>query len=356
MSEQLRLLIRNQGQLSELVLLQSLRILKGKRVVFLALWDNQKVLVKLFAHKRHWVREIRGLDYLIKQSIRCPDKLFAGAAEAAFNLDSYSIDVDVKVHILVTQYFEHAVSFRTLWRSELPEQVRRLQFADLLRTIAQHHQAGIVQNDLHLGNFLVVQNSIVSIDGDAIDYQPKLALRKCYEQLGILLVQSFPRFDDLLESLLFEYFKARNLEADTATYENIISYRDKHRLIASQKWLNKCYRNSTQTKALVTSRKKIYIVQEFVSSELLLKLSAFTTNNPGHESQWADDKHRYVATRYTHNVVSKRRRWLKENQASIDWQYAQNEVFIGEAKRSPVALVLLTLGPWHRVGYFVHTN
>lgn len=354
-NESLRLRIRHQEQLSELVFLQALRILKGKRVVFVGRWNNQKVLAKIFTHKRHWLREIRGLNLLTEHSVKCPDKLFSGTAIEAFNLEQYDIDSSEKIHVLIIEYFERAINFRTHWRSELEQQQRVLLFTKLFRLIAIHHQAGIVQKDLHLGNFLILQDRLVSIDGDAIDYQPELTLEKCYEQLGILLVQSFPQFDDLLASLLPEYFKERKLVLRQSVWAKILKYRDKHRIIAKNSRINKSYRESTHFKVIQNLRQQICIAREFVSKEMENKLLQLAEDRLNQELTWTDENYGYIATRYTNHVASERRNWLKENQASICWQQAQTEIFFGEATQSPVALVLITFGPFQRVGYFVQT-
>ncbi len=59
----------------------------------------------------------------------------------------------------------------TVWNSNKEESV----YADLQKQIVQKiavlHNAGIKQNDLHLGNFLISNNRIYTIDGDGVDFK-----------------------------------------------------------------------------------------------------------------------------------------------------------------------------------------
>ncbi|MBV1928657.1 MAG: hypothetical protein KUG81_04015, partial [Gammaproteobacteria bacterium] len=61
---------------------QLLRALPGKRLVYRGVFDNRRVIVKLFLQRRHarrhWKREIAGLEALSNHNISLPEILFSG--------------------------------------------------------------------------------------------------------------------------------------------------------------------------------------------------------------------------------------------------------------------------------------
>lgn len=356
MNHQKSININKDGKLNCITLINPLRVLAGKRIVFEAMWEGQTVLVKVFAKKKHWLREEKGLGYLSKFSLRSPACLFSGEIVKYTHLEQYGIAFEEQLYVLILEFYKEAESFRALWRSTaLSTQHRTILFSKLLVLIAEHHGAGVVQKDLHLGNFLVVKESLVAIDGDAIDYIPSLSVKECKKQLGILLAQSFPRYDSLLESLLFVYFKERELILDVEAIEDVVKNRNIAREIAKKNWLNKIYRESTQFHVLKTFMHHVCIDRSFINTEFSARIMGLIDNDK-EIVEWSDEQYEYQATLYV-RCVKLAGRWLKENEASNEWKEAQLKVFFGEQiTQQPVALVLKALGPFHLSGYFVQAT
>ena len=146
-----------------LVLVQQLlRILPGKRVVGQGIWNGCPVLVKLFiaeGSRRHWNRERRGLDALRTAKIVTPEVLLAAELPGGG-------------HVFLTRFIESAVSLLDAWQAAWQSPGGQAAAVDVLRpalvVLGTMHAAGLVQNDLHLGNFLRQGENLFVIDGDDV--------------------------------------------------------------------------------------------------------------------------------------------------------------------------------------------
>ena len=356
MTKQATILIDNEGRKNKIRLLKPLRVLRGKRVVFVASWQEETVLVKLFSKEKYWSRELTGLGFLSRFKLASPQCLYSGQVAESSNLQQFGMKPKKQMYVLVLEFYKNALDFRTQWRSEsLHESKRKELFSKLLILLAQHHQSGVIQSDLHLGNFLIVNNDLVTIDGDAVEHHCSLSIKECYRQLGILLAQSFPKYDAMLEALLPRYFNERKLEYNRLIIKEILNSREIARKIAKKNWVNKVYRESSQFKIFKTFSYYICISRAFDNIEFHNR--AFNLiNDTKNIVEWNDGKYQYKATRYVNTLYSGGR-CLKENEASIHWLNAQLKLFFGENSVAiPVALVLNTLGPFHKSGFFVQAK
>ncbi|MFN3580739.1 MAG: lipopolysaccharide kinase InaA family protein, partial [Pseudomonas sp.] len=181
---------------------QWLRILPGKRLVGRALLDGEAVLVKLFisrAAQRHWQRERLGIEALLKAQITTPALLSSGELEGGG-------------YYLVSRFLDQAQSLQDLWLA-LPErnpensQARQL-VEQVLVALAQMHAQGLIQSDLHLGNFLQWQEQLYVIDGDAVSSlspgEPISAAR-AEDNLGRFFAQLPVAWEEHVELLLASY-------------------------------------------------------------------------------------------------------------------------------------------------------
>ncbi len=170
----------------ELVVQRLLRVLPGKRVVGEALLDGQRVLAKLFIAKasaRHWQQEQSGIEALRAATIPTPDLLAATPLAGGG-------------HALLTRFLEPAASLAEVWARVAdgvpgtPPAVAVLFPA--LALLRQMHMAGLVQDDLHMGNFLSCEGVLFVIDGDAVrslSAGKPLAMPEAVRNLAILLAQ-----------------------------------------------------------------------------------------------------------------------------------------------------------------------
>ena len=147
---------------NEVVVSRLLRVLPGKRVVGEGQWRGRRVLVKLFvggASARHWRQEKAGVEALLNAGILTPDLLLATSLPAGG-------------HVLLTRYLDAAQSLAQAWLPVADFPAGHAAALDVLRpafrVLGAMHAAGLVQQDLHLGNFLRCADEVFVIDGDAV--------------------------------------------------------------------------------------------------------------------------------------------------------------------------------------------
>lgn len=186
---------------STLTLKAVTRYLPSKRLAGFASWKNAEVFVKLFFGKsacRYATRDCQGLQHLSAAKISAPTVLWFGQVQA----NVVSEDV---VYALILQKLTMLDDIELVMQSETTSKKLRLDLANvLIMTVASHHHAGLLQQDLFLKNFLWssdasqtdcanTQNSpihhkhIYTLDGDGIKKFGVLTKRRALKNLCMLL-------------------------------------------------------------------------------------------------------------------------------------------------------------------------
>ena len=143
---------------SVLAILSVKRYLPQRRVVCRGVWNNQLVFAKLFFGKealRYAARDKAGVTALAKAQIKTP---------VLINEVAFAAPQGVA---LIFEAIEPAPNAEVLWQA-LTALSRQALMQQLVNTVAQHHQANLIQTDLYLKNFLVQRNTIYTLDGDGI--------------------------------------------------------------------------------------------------------------------------------------------------------------------------------------------
>lgn len=177
------------------------RYLPGKRLAGFANWQNEEVFVKLFFGKsayRYATRDCQGLQHLSAAKISAPTVLWFGQVQA--HMASERV-----VYALILQKLSMLDDIELVMQSEGTSEKLRLDLANaLIMTVASHHHAGLLQQDLFLKNFLWssdasqtdcanTQNSpihhkhIFTLDGDGIKTFGVLTKRRALQNLCMLL-------------------------------------------------------------------------------------------------------------------------------------------------------------------------
>lgn len=192
----------------ELGMLRLLRVLPGKRLVGEALVDGQRVLAKLFIASgsvRHWQQECAGIEALRAASVPTPPAVAALALAGGG-------------HVLLTEFLAPAESLDQAW-SRLAtrppgDKAATALLLPALAMLGKMHAAGLIQEDLHLGNFLNSKGQLFVIDGDAVRSlaagKPLTTLQAA-RNLAILLAQLPAEWDAQRHPLLSAYSAAAGL-------------------------------------------------------------------------------------------------------------------------------------------------
>lgn len=188
------------GDGRELVMLRLLRVLPGKRIVGEAEFGGLRVLAKLFVapgSDRHWARERLGLEALRAAGLVTPETL----ASCALAEGGYA---------LLSRFHADAEPLAAAWDRvkdvAVGDHEAIVLFAPVLEVLARMHQAGLAQEDLHLGNFLRTADVLLIIDGDSVkDFGRPLTAAEAAGNLGMLLAQLPAAWDAARSSLLSIY-------------------------------------------------------------------------------------------------------------------------------------------------------
>jgi tRNA A-37 threonylcarbamoyl transferase component Bud32 len=188
--------------LGEVVCSTVLRAIRGKRIACIATAQGSTVIVKLYfaRHKarRNWMHSSEGCRAFIERGIPAPRILFSGY------LGEYGL------YALIMEYLEGGSRVDTVLEGMPKDEARDELLCSLMETLAAHHAAGILQNDLHLGNFMLKDGVIYSLDGDqAASHRPPISRRRSRANLARLLA-NFPfALEEGLDACIDAYAHAR---------------------------------------------------------------------------------------------------------------------------------------------------
>lgn len=131
---------------------QVARILPRKRMVVFGIWQGKPIVAKLFydpAHaKRHVEKDVAGVKALQKNKIPTPALLYQGTSE------------DGRVEVVIFERIMNSANLEDVWRSKQSlEQVMPILKVVIIE-IATQHVLGLLQQDLHLRNFLLTEKRV----------------------------------------------------------------------------------------------------------------------------------------------------------------------------------------------------
>ena len=264
------------GEWSDIQVIRVFRLLPRKRLVALAYHQDKLVLVKIFLGKhasRNSRRERLGVTHITNAGVTTP-KFFWEAV-----IDDGGI-------ILAFEYLCDAISLDMKFQKSKQERVHIV--SEIMEVMAQLHNHGVIQTDIHLGNFLVSRGACYTIDGGGIKKycNHSLSERKSLKNLSLFFAQLTSEFDMCVSEALCSYEKARGWTYHHRRLHNLlreirISREARQRSLVA-KTLRDCSRfisNSTLTRFMVCERKDFNYeigqvlrdIDRFVDSGYILK-------------------------------------------------------------------------------------
>jgi tRNA A-37 threonylcarbamoyl transferase component Bud32 len=331
-----------------------IREVPQKRLVFTGLWGEKAVLVKVFCHKssaqRHFQRELKGIKAFTDAAILTPKLLWSGNIPASPEHKIYESSPAV-----ITAWVDNAQSLDEAWNNSGLDQKKSLA-ATLLTTIKEHHAKGLVQTDMHLGNFLLKGKDVYSLDGDALEYfNGPVPFDESIHNLTLLIAQLNVIDAPILLSAL------ASKERD-AVSQKLSQVRQKR----CEKYLSKAFRECTEIKHLKSSGREIYLVKEFdlkEFNELLADPNKFFPNDKkellknGNSATVAIVKcgmQELVVKRYNYskNLKTFFRRF-RTSRAAISWKNAFRLKNYGLNTPRPWAFMETKVGPVVKFAYFI---
>jgi tRNA A-37 threonylcarbamoyl transferase component Bud32 len=336
---------------------QLLRDLPGRRKVFRGSWQQRDVLIKLFidpnAARRHWGREKAGVEALKNASVSTPDLLYAG------NLDDGT-------PALIFDFLPEAQTALQVWDS-LTNTDQRVNFLQqLVGLVAGLHNAGLVQEDLHLENFLVSGGKIYAIDGDALNNNGQgkaLADAVSSRNLALLFAQLPPKFDCLVEDAVQHYAEMRRM-TDTDFMARLARALPDVRRRRRHKYVEKCYRSCSEFERLELPGKIVFSRRDQAGTDLtqlfedpdvfMAQGSLLKDGNSSTVVRVQGDNCDWVVKRYN---VKSFWHWLshclRNTRAWISWGNAHRLKISGIATPHAIAMIEKRFGPLRSTGYYV---
>lgn len=329
--------------------LRWLRVLPGKRLVAEVECGGQRRLLKLYiasGAERHCLREVDGLQALQAQSVATPTLLGHGQLGGG------------GCYVLL-DFLVEAQSLQQRWDaldSRAPgDAIAMGLLAQALALVASMHRAGLVQTDLHLGNFLLHEQQLYVIDGDAVEAlspgQP-LSDVQVEDNLAILLAQLDPEWDALAELLLVEYLQHNPVALNPDRLARQVRKVRERRL---QAYLGKTLRDCTAFAVRRSWRRFCAVVRAELESigALLANPDAALAAQPllkdGGSStvgRTAVQGRELVIKRYNIKGIG---HWLKRfwrpSRAWHSWLAAHRLQFLGIATPAPLAMIEQRFGP-----------
>lgn len=338
----------------ELELLQSLRLLPGKRLSARARLDGQTVLAKLFfadGAARHAARELAGLTALLKAGLPTPSPLA-------------DVSLTDGGELVATGFLEGSRSLAEEWQeaSLAAGDSKAVQMlTPALALLARMHAAGLTQSDLHLGNFLRHERKLYVIDGDAVEqHAAPLPRETATANLAILLAQFPPAWDACTDDFVAVYVAAGGLAPEPSELRNAMA-RVRERRLADI--LAKSVRDCTLFAVQHNCTRFTSVVRE--ESEALASL----LENPDAAIQHGDilkngntatvarielgGRARVVKRYNLKNLGHALSRAWRPSRAWHAWQAAHHLQFLGIATPRPLALVEERLGPLRRRAWLI---
>jgi tRNA A-37 threonylcarbamoyl transferase component Bud32 len=327
----------------EIIISNILRLLPGKRLVGMTDWQGQSVIIKLFYHKRRWLRHMQrekaGFELAENAELPVPKVLASG--NIANQQGGY----------LIIEYLNPGKSLELLLESHDSEQDSYIGSA--LQLIARCHDQGLWQNDIHLGNFMAVGDTMYLLDtaefksetpGTILSDQLRLA------NLSLFFAQFSVYRDSRIQKLMQSYNKTLSLDKEITDDVNMpaLTMQARHRRL--DRYKTKLFRETTAFHTERNANMRMLCKRSIMSEELsrfienpdaflergtILKAGNTTTVG---EVTIAGTK--YVLKRYNiKNAMHGIRKMLRASRAARSWRAGLLLEMLGVSTAKPMVML-----------------
>ncbi len=223
-----------------------LRIIPGRRAVYDALWNDRRVIVKVFSHRisarRHLKRERAGLNKLAMRGLSSPQSLFYGKTK------------DGQWALIEEKIADSTTALNVFQQTKDPTKKLELLIA-VCKELAEQHRKGVLQKDLHLGNFLLADDKVFLLDAGQMRFlRSEVGKKTGISQLSILASYLTDSDTESIEKLCQEYFNCRGWHLDKSDRTIIQEQKTAHRKKGINKGLKKCLRTGKRNLLIKSGR------------------------------------------------------------------------------------------------------
>lgn len=336
-----------------------IRMIPKRRLVAFGTWLDKPVVAKLFFHpdhsKKHITKENNGLIVLRQNKIPTPACYYQGMSE------------DRRVHMLIFERLMHSKSLDAIWKETLEKEAIEPILKSVVLELATQHVLGVLQNDLHMKNFLIRAQTVYTLDAADIEQHDRLLPKKiCMDNLALFFSQLGVGKRDL-QIKLFEYYaKSRGWLLKKQDYKELFFSIQKYNRKRWKKFDAKIKRSSTDFCRIKTNRLLTIYLRHYDSKPFQIFLNdpdAIFNNvstpilKNGRSStviKTKIDDHTLVVKRY--NIKNKKhflKRMFRATRAFKTWRLSQKLNFFEVTTAKPIAFIEKRWFFLRRQSYFV---
>ena len=197
------------GTQEPLVLEKVMRTIPKRRICGRARWRDQDVFAKIFLAvdrvEKHLAREKEGSAALESRGIKTAAIVHCGSITGP--------DLPDGARVLLFRWVAGAINLDKLVHSSLSVTKSLSLLKNLVRTIAEHHESGVLQKDLHFGNFAVCDQEIFTFDAGSIEVKRNAVNKSdAQDNLTLLFAQIDPAYNSSIPMLVDVYIAERGHE------------------------------------------------------------------------------------------------------------------------------------------------
>src|SRR3990167_5364294 len=185
---------------------QVVRLVPGRRMVVFGFWQGKPAVAKLFYDRndaaRHYEKDVTGVEAMVEKKIPTAALISEGSAH------------DERIYVLIFDRILKGESLEKIWqmRECIDDVLPTLQA--VMIELATQHVLGVMQSDMHMGNFIVNEKTIYTLDGADITSQDMMLSREAsMKNLALFLSQLGAGVNGLQEQLFRHYARARGNNA-----------------------------------------------------------------------------------------------------------------------------------------------
>ncbi len=341
----------------QVVCRRSLRLLIRRRETFEASWQDRAVILKVFGHpwkaRLHARRERRGFERLAQRGIPVPAVLLYGRT-------------DDGRWAVVTEKIQDAVTAQERWTTADTIDRKAQVLCLVARHLARQHDKGVIQSDMHLGNFMIRDEEVFALDPAMMSFRwgpigPKRSIRLVARLVSMLPEDAGPAIDAVFQ----QYGAARSWSIGSRDMEQLRTRQRRCRKRAIERGLRKFLRTNRHHQAIRCGPWRGLADRRLSEAVGLDKITAGLDETMSQGQILKDGRTSFVSRvklggieivvkRYNHKgLLHSLRHTLKKSRAKRSWLNANRLLLVGIATPRPLAYVEEYRGPLLHRSYFI---
>ncbi|HPS55961.1 MAG TPA: lipopolysaccharide kinase InaA family protein [Sedimentisphaerales bacterium] len=334
-----------------------LREIAGKRQVYDGIWDGKAVIVKIFldpiSANRHFKKEWQGMKKLQELGLNGAKPLFYGKGKN----DSW---------VIVSENLVGAETVLCAMPQCKSKEAKIELVLKVASELARQHVKGVIQKDLHLGNFMIKDDTIYALDPGQMSFSPKALSRgKSLCNLGALAM-SLPDYDkQILRDLCEKYFAERGWHFNDKDEKDFEKNLLKNEMLSIRHSQRKCLRTSKRTLKLETNDYNSVFDRHFCDNinphefidqidDLMDKGTILKNGTTCYVSRFNYNNYDIVVKKYKYKgPINLLRQNLLTSRARRNWLYANLLISVKIGTPEPFGFIEKKKGPFIWESYYI---